>query len=647
MSDYILYIALKCALVFMRLAPVQAWLFLARPMGWLYYYFAAKKNKKAYLNLKIAFSNISEFERKRIIKAMYIRFAQNLVEAMYLPLMDGAYIRKHVQITDMKVIEDAKKDHTSVIFLGCHAGSWELSNAACAGLFSKGSYAMLAQPQTKHRKIDSYLNRLRQDKGIRVIRVDELKTLMQHLGAGNPIGTIADHGGQDGIPVEFFGKLAMTPVGSVRLAKKMGSQIILAFMRRLHGPYHELLLKPYELVSTASPADDVKVNLANINKVFQDWVTKYPQEYLWFYKRWKYSPQKDVLILNDGKLGHLKQSLALVDCLQDLGFTVKSRLAEIKFKSAISAKFFALASYLFGPRFAGLILPFYLKSPGIREAAGHAYDMVVSAGSSLAAVNCSIAFEDNARSVSIMKPGIEPFSRFDLVIIPQHDRPPQRKNILSLLGSLNAVSPVSIKNDFQKLLEDRPELKSLESFDKPRIGLLVGGDSKHYTLTAEMADFLCSQIKRFLEERQGVIFLTTSRRTPASVVKVLRAHFEGYPACRLFVVASEANPRGAVGAIFYLSDCVIVSGESISMVSEAAASGRHVVVFEPSRLSLGPGKENNKVQRFLNAMAKEGFIYLVKLNAIYDKLLLLVDRKPEIKPLETRKVVLEGLKKIL
>ena len=108
------------------------------------------------------------------------------------------------------------------------------------------------------------------------------------LGVACVIGTIADHGGKDGIPVEFFGKLAMTPVGSMRLAKKMNAVVILAFMRRVRGARHEMILKSYDLVSGPDAREDIGANFSNINKVFEDWIRLYPEEYLWFYKRWKY-----------------------------------------------------------------------------------------------------------------------------------------------------------------------------------------------------------------------------------------------------------------------------------------------------------------------------------------------------------------------
>lgn len=643
MSDTILYIALRVAVVLMRPVPLRVWLFLARGGGGLYYYAAGGKNRKALANLKIAFRSYPKARLKRILRGMYIRLAQNFVEAMYLPFLDATTIRENVRISDEGVLDEAKQNNRPLIFLGAHAGSWELSNAACAGLFPRGCYAMLAQPQTRYKKCDGYLNGLRSAQGIRVIRVDELRALIQHMSAGRVLGTIVDHGGQDGIAVEFFSKLAMTPVGGIRLAKKTGAQIILAFMRRIRGPLHEILLKPYSLMTTGNSAEDLKSNLRNINKIFEDWIAQYPEEYLWFYKRWKNSPQKNVLILSDGKLGHVKQSWSCADALTQMGFVVKAQTVEVKYRgTGFWAQGFALLSRILGARGSLPFLSFFLEKSSYEKMMHGAYDMVISAGSSLSAVNQALAFENNARSVAIMRPGILPFSRFDLVIMPRHDRPPKKKNVLSVIGSISAGTPVSARIDFKKLLMTMPELQNFERSDKPKIGVLIGGDSKNYSFSAEMVDFLSSQLKKFLGECEGSIFLTTSRRTPIAVVRTLSAHFKGDAACKLFVNAGEFNPEGTVGGIFHVSDCLIVSGESISMVSEAVASGKPTVVFEPHRLV-----KDNKVAMFLNELDQGGQIYLVKCNEIYDKLRWVISKNPKNPALDTQRTVMEGLKGIV
>lgn len=641
MSDSILYIALKFVVFSMRFLPLNAWLFFARLSGRLYYYLSPKQNRKAYSNLKQAFGASSRFEIKKIMRVMYVNFAQNLIEAMYLKWMSPEFIKKNVSIRGIEVIEEAKKSGRGIIFLASHAGSWELSNAITASLFP-GKYAMLAQPQSHHKKLDAYLNALRSQKGISVICVNELKKLMEHLAAGRVIGTIADHGGKAGVAVEFFGKLAMTPVGSMRLAKKMNTVVILAFMRRIRGARHEMILRSYELVSGADAQEDIKTNFSNINKVFEGWIRLYPEEYLWFYKRWKYSPQKNVLILSDGKTGHLNQSLACAELVRKAGFKVDERIVEVVYKSGFWRALFEILSLVFGARISVLFLPFFVQPETYKNLSYGANDLVISAGSSVAAVNQAVSYENNARSVSIMKPGVLPVSRFDLVIAHKHDGFVTGANVVSITGSLNTISPGSIEADFRRLLSLCPELVEIERTKSLKIGLLLGGDSKNYKFTAEAAGSVCRQLKKILDEKQGILLLTTSRRTPEAVTDVFRSFFSKDPACRLFVVASEYNPCGTVGGILFASDVVIVSGESISMVSEAAACGKQVLVFEPEC-----SKVHNKVERFLNGMSGAGHICLVGSGGIYDMLLRIFSGEIKHSRLDSGSQLSDKLKRIL
>lgn len=652
MSDYLLYIILRAVIFVLRFLPLSLRLSLGSGMGWIYYYLAGAKNRKAYANLKVAFGYKSRRELKNIIHRMYQRYGQNLMEALYIPFINESYIKKYIRVSGISHVEEAQGARQGILFMGCHAGSWELSNIACAMLFSaKGGpacggkeirYAVLAKPQSRHGRLDAFLNGIREAKGNHVIRVDELKKMVEHLSNGNMLGIVADHGGKDGIPIEFFGKLAMTPTGSLKLAKKFGSKIILAFMHRVKGPCHEMILRPYELVLTGDATRDIEMNLSKINLIFQEWIAQYPEEYLWFYKRWKYSPQKNILILSDGKAGHFKQSLALADMVLRLGFKVKSEVCEIRYKSERHKKMFTLASLFFGPGLSLWYLPFCLDKNTYDKLTRSPFDLVISAGASLAAVNLAVAKENNARAIAIMKPGILDYGRFDLVIMPEHDQPALRKNILITRGSLNMINAESIKRDFQGLSSTISQISGWDTSAKPKVGLLIGGDSKNYKLMPDMMAFLCRQLAKALEELDGYLFLTTSRRTPKDITDILKSSFKDNPRCKLFVDAAENNPQGTVGGIFYLSDVVIVSGESISMVSEAVASGKYVVVFEP-RCEVA----DNKARRFLNSLALKNYIYLVKLNDIYDKLIWAIKTKPPHSTLATGEAVKNALKRIL
>src|SRR5512135_3312006 len=175
MSDFLLYSLVRLASAVVRVLPLGFSLALARGAGALYYVVAGKRNRRALANLKIAFPDKTADGRKRIVREMYKRFAQNLVETLYAPALDERFIGDHVRITNIGCAEEALRQGKGVIFLGCHAGSWEVSNIACAMLFRGSAYAMLAHPQARTPRLDAFLNRVREGKGCHVLRVDELK----------------------------------------------------------------------------------------------------------------------------------------------------------------------------------------------------------------------------------------------------------------------------------------------------------------------------------------------------------------------------------------------------------------------------------------------------------------------------------------
>ena len=95
---------------------------------------------------------------------------------------------------------------------------------------------------------------------------------------------------------------------------------------------------------------------------------------------------------------------------------------------------------------------------------------------------------------------------------------------------------------------------------------------------------------------------STSRRTPSDIEGLVKSELEGFDKCRLLVIANERNIPEAVGGILGVSDFIVVSGESVSMVSEAVSSGKYVLVFRPQAKGLCLG---NKHRLFLENLEKK------------------------------------------
>ena len=111
---------------------------------------------------------------------------------------------------------------------------------------------------------------------------------------------------------------------------------------------------------------------------------------------------------------------------------------------------------------------------------------------------------------------------------------------------------------------------------QPRIALLVGGTSSWHRLDAETARRIGEEVKAFARAVRGSVFATTSRRTGQEAAEALR---EGLGECsyvHLWQPGQQDNPYLAYLA---LADVIIVTGESESMLAEAAATGKPVYIY--------------------------------------------------------------------
>jgi uncharacterized protein len=176
--------------------------------------------------------------------------------------------------------------------------------------------------------------------------------------------------------------------------------------------------------------------------------------------------------------------------------------------------------------------------------------------------------------------------RIDLLVAPEHDSV-AGANVLRTLGAVHRVTPERLAVAAARFA---PLFRALP---RPLISVLLGGDNRAYRMThADFASF-AGQLADLSERGMGLA-ITPSRRSDPESVALLRRRLEGRPA---FIWDNGGdNPYfGLLGA----ADAVIVTADSVSMVSEAAATGKPVHIVE-----LGAGSA--KHARFHEAMRAAG-----------------------------------------
>lgn len=157
----------------------------------------------------------------------------------------------------------------------------------------------------------------------------------------------------------------------------------------------------------------------------------------------------------------------------------------------------------------------------------------------------------------------------DLMVVPQHD-PARGENVLLTVGAVHRVRPAVLDAARARFA---PLFAALQ---RPLLGVLVGGSNRVYRLTPAIAASLGQQLAALGAQGFGIA-ITPSRRTSETVLRALAEPLRGVP--HYCWNGTGENPY--LGLLAH-ADTLIVTGDSVNMVSEAASTGKpvHVVGLE-------------------------------------------------------------------
>jgi len=644
-ADYTIYYLAKGLASLFRLMPIRIALFFGRRLGRLSRLFNRKRYRIAYANLKAAFGpKYSPAQLKKILLSTYANIGQGLVEVLLLPKLDKRYVDRYITYEDFDFAEEVLKKGKGLIFLTAHFGNWEISSIA---LPLKGfTYTGIAKEQ-KPFLLNKLLNTYRESKGCKIIlKGPGIKYALRALRENNIVGMLVDQdAGKEAVFTEFFGRDASWHRGVFEFAMKTGAGVIPGFAIRGKGPHIRFkVFKPIELPKEGTKSEITEAGFRQQVQALEAMIRDHPEQWLWPHRRWKSTPIRKVVILNDGRTGHLRQSEALLNKLRDIwvkkGYSrehIRAEIIDIDTKNSLSRNLLSLGPKFSCQRCQGCLrcLRLCLKRESYERVAGAYADIVISCGSSVAGVNLILSRESNARSVVIMKPKNISLKKFDLAVVPLHDNPPDLKNLVVTDGALNLISRDSMRLRRADMLKKTGDLRGNV------IGLLVGGSTKDFHMEKRSLDNLLDGIIESAQRYDCDIVFTTSRRTPPDVEELLKARLSGHDRCRLAIIANEENRPGVVEGILALSNLALVSQESISMISEAASSSAHTIVFQQEPTV------NKRHKAFLKNLSERSFIDIASPGDIHNAIANFFDTNPAQQTLNDASKVEEALDRLL
>src|ERR1700676_4277379 len=259
-----------------------------------------------------------------------------------------------------------------------------------------------------------------------------------------------------------------------------------------------------------------------------------------------------VWALHDGKIGMANQVLGLAEAV---GYPVVEKAV------ALRSPWRHLAPSLW-------VHPMAALAPEGARLEPPWPDLLIACGRTVTALALAVKRLSRGRTfwVQVQDPR---FARrhVDLMVVPQHD-PARGANVLLTLGAVHRVRPALLD-------AGRARFASLfDAMPRPLVGVLIGGSNRVYRLTPAIAAALGEQLVALAARGFGIA-ITPSRRTGEAALKAIAEPLRGVP--HYFWDGTGENPYfGLLGH----ADALIVTGDSVNMVSEAAATGKPVHVVE-------------------------------------------------------------------
>jgi mitochondrial fission protein ELM1 len=278
-----------------------------------------------------------------------------------------------------------------------------------------------------------------------------------------------------------------------------------------------------------------------------------------------------VWVLHDGKPGMASQALGLAEAT---GFAFSEKVLSIRRPWRWLPPRLWLAP-LDAAREAGLVL----MPPWP--------DLVIGCGRNTARPALAIrrASGDRTLAAQIQDPRVGR-GAFDMLCVPEHDRLRGPRTLVTR-GAVHRVTS-------QRLAAERRRFPALEALPRPIVGVLIGGSNRAYRLDLRRLAEIAEMIAAMLRRTGGSAVVTPSRRTGERGLAVLREGLASLPGA---IWDGEGdNPYYAYLAV---ADALLITVDSVSMVSEAAATGKPVYT-----LSLDGG--DAKFARFHETMRKAG-----------------------------------------
>jgi KDO2-lipid IV(A) lauroyltransferase len=279
--------AIGAALMFglFRLLPLDAASALG---GWLGRLIGPRLGvtKRAQVNLRRALPELDAAAARLVMRGMWDNLGRVVAEYPHLAEFRVYGGDGRIEFVGNDIVDPIIASGKSAIFISAHYGNWEIATMAATqrGLDVAEIYRAANNPW-----IDRLIVTYRDSVGSELVPKGTIaaRRSIAALRDGRHLAVLVDQKMNDGIPVPFFARDAMTAPAVAQLALRFDCAIMPARVERLKGARFRIVMSPpIEIVRTGDRQADTLAIMTAVNEEIERWLRERPEMWLWLHRRW-------------------------------------------------------------------------------------------------------------------------------------------------------------------------------------------------------------------------------------------------------------------------------------------------------------------------------------------------------------------------
>ena len=211
------------------------------------------------------------------------------------------------------------------------------------------------------------------------------------------------------------------------------------------------------------------------------------------------------------------------------------------------------------------------------------FDVIISCGRK--SVIPSIHLKNNSKkkvfNIHVQDPKVN-FNHFDFIVAPEHDSI-NGQNVISTKGAIHYLTD-------DEIIKNKDYLNSFVKKDQRKIcSLILGGPTKYYDYSSENIKNIFSNLNNLLKKNDFQLVVIPSMRTPKNSIDYAKEYFG-----KNHTIIDNVDKKAYLSALS-ISESIVITCDSSSMISEAALTGKPIYVA-----NILPKKNDKRFQKFRN-----------------------------------------------